>query len=393
MWTRPAGFAVFVVALTLGARSEPRPGVHGEGLLVLLALIGGAVGSIGLVANALDRKLPFLLRIVFFGVLVGSSVTLVWIVPDGPGFVGGFIAAGVAASTLPGRAGTAVAVGTLVALGVAGIAGAHRPLTSILVSELGAVAFYRLGLYARQLRARTKQAESLLVELERSREAQLGAATMAERQRLAREMHDVLAHSLSGLLLHLEGARLLATREAVDPRLTDTIERARHLAEAGLGEARQAIGMLRDEDLPGPERLRALAGEFARDSGIRCDLAVSGTPHDLGPQTRLTLYRVAQEALTNVRKHARPDHVEVRLSYEPGGTRLSVEDFTTDAVPTDPGGAASSDGTVPTDGQLDDHGYGVSGMRERAELLGGTLTAAPTSNGFRVVLWVPGGHG
>lgn len=380
---------MLVVALTLGARSEPRPGLHGAGLVVLLALLGGVVGSVGLVANALDRKLPVLLRIVLFAVLVASSVTLVWIVPDGPGFVGGFIAVGVAASTFPGRAGTAVVFGTLVALGVAGIAGAHRPLTSILVSELGAVAFYRLGIYARQLRARTEQAESLLVELERSREAQLGAATLAERQRLAREMHDVLAHSLSGLLLHLEGARLLATREAVDPRLTDTIERARHLAEAGLGEARQAIGMLRDEDLPGPERLRALAGEFARDSGIPCDLAVSGTPYDLQPQTRLTLYRVAQEALTNVRRHARPDHVEVRLSYEPGGTRLRVEDFTTYAGPTDPGGAATGDGTDPDGGPLDDHGYGVSGMRERAELLGGTLTAAPTGNGFRVILWLP----
>nr|WP_273378932.1 histidine kinase [Actinopolymorpha pittospori] len=271
-------------------------------------------------------------------------------------------------------------------------------MTSILVSELGAVAFYRLGIYARQLRARTVQAETLLVELERSREAQLGAATLAERQRLAREMHDVLAHSLSGLLLHLEGARLLAVRESVDPRLTDTIERARHLAEAGLGEARQAIGMLRDEDLPGPERLRALAGEYSRDSGVRCDLEVSGTPHDLGPQTRLTLYRVAQEALTNVRKHARPDHVEVRLGYEPGGTRLSVEDFTTDAGPADHRGEQNPDNRQLDDERLDDHqlddrGYGVSGMRERAELLGGTVTAAPTGNGFRVVLWVPGGHG
>jgi signal transduction histidine kinase len=157
------------------------------------------------------------------------------------------------------------------------------------------------------------------------------------------------------------------------PRLVDTIERAHHLADAGLGEARQAIRVLRDEDLPGPDRLGALTGEFARDTGVRCDLAVSGDPGALGPQTRLTLYRVAQEALTNIRRHAYPDRVEVRLLYGSGGTRLTVEDFGRPVRPTGP----------------DDHGYGVSGMRERAELLGGTLAAAPTGTGFRVALWVP----
>jgi signal transduction histidine kinase len=187
-------------------------------------------------------------------------------------------------------------------------------------------------------------------------------------------MHAVLAHSLSGLVLHLEGARLLAAREAVSPRLADTIERAHHLAQAGLGEARQAIGMLRDEDLPGPDRLRALAGEFERDSGVRCRVAVSGSPAELGSETRLTLYRVAQEALTNVRRHARPSRVDLSLRYEPGGTRLTVEDFTDEPVPPP---------------AVDDHGYGMTGMRERAELLGGELAAAPTDTGFRVALWVP----
>jgi signal transduction histidine kinase len=258
-------------------------------------------------------------------------------------------------------------------LAVASIAGAHRPATSIIMSELGAIAFYRVGLYARRLGERTEQAEKLLIELDENREAQLRAATLAERQRLAREMHDVLAHSLSGLVLHLEGARLLAARDA-HPQLTDTIERAHHLAQAGLGEARQAIGMLRDEDLPGPERLRSLAEQFERDTGISCAVTVSGAAAELGSQTRLTLYRVAQEALTNVRKHARPCRVKLHLAYEPGGTRLTVTDFAENPPQPEPGG---------------DHGYGVSGMRERAELLGGTLTADRTATGFRVALWLP----
>ena len=145
------------------------------------------------------------------------------------------------------------------------------------------------------------------------------AAGLAERQRLAREMHDVLAHSLSGLSLQLEGARMLVAADPADPRLPDAIDRAHHLARTGLEEARRAIGMLRDDDLPGPDRLAALAEQFARDQAVPCDFAVSGEPHPLGSQARLALYRVAQEALTNVTKHASPTRVSLRLAYETDG--------------------------------------------------------------------------
>jgi signal transduction histidine kinase len=75
-------------------------------------------------------------------------------------------------------------------------------------------------------------------------------------------MHDVLAHSLSGLLLQLEGARMLAAGNPADPRIPDAIDRAHHLGRTGLAEARRAIGMLRDDDLPGPDRLEELAAQF-----------------------------------------------------------------------------------------------------------------------------------
>jgi signal transduction histidine kinase len=187
-------------------------------------------------------------------------------------------------------------------------------------------------------------------------------------------MHDVLAHSLSGLVLNLEGARLLAGQGSADPQVGDAIDRAHRLARTGLEEARRAIGMLRDDALPGPERLADLAAEFEGDSGVACHVAVTGDERDLGTDGRLTLYRVAQEALTNIRKHARADRAEIRLAYEPTGTRLTIEDFDGCGEPPAP-----SDGT----------GYGLTGMRERAELLGGTLTAEPTENGFQVQLWVP----
>jgi len=132
--------------------------------------------------------------------------------------------------------------------------------------------------------------------------------------------------------------------------------------------------MLHDDALPGPERLADLAAEFAGDTGVPCKVAVTGDGRDLGTESRLTFYRVAQEALTNIRKHARAGRVEIRLAYEPAGTRLTIEDF-----------GECGDPQAPSDGA----GYGLTGMRERAELLGGTLTAEPTEGGFQVQLWVP----
>ena len=172
-------------------------------------------------------------------------------------------------------------------------------------------------LFGRRIRIQEAQTEQLLIELEESRGAELRAAALAERQRLARDMHDVLAHSLSGLLLQLEGARLLALASPADERLAGTIDRAHELARNGLDEARRAIGMLRDDDLPGPDRLASLTAAFQADTGVPAWFSSSGTPRELASAVRLALYRVTQEALTNVRKHARPDRVEVRFEYLP----------------------------------------------------------------------------
>jgi signal transduction histidine kinase len=165
--------------------------------------------------------------------------------------------------------------------------------------------------------------------------------------------------SLSGLLLQLEGARLLAVSNPGDERLAGTIDRAHELARSGLDEARRAIGMLRDDELPGPDRLAALTGSFQADTGVPARFTSSGSPRELASAVRLALYRVTQEALTNVRKHARPTRVEVTLT---------IEDFS--PVPAPP--SATHQGG----------GYGLTGMRERAELLGGTLDAGPTDTGF-----------
>ena len=139
-------------------------------------------------------------------------------------------------------------------------------------------------------------------------------------------MHDVLAHTLSALALQLESARLVARDRDADPEVIGALERAHHLAAGGLDEARRAIGALRGDALLGPDGLSALADAFRADAGVPCELMVSGEPLALCSEARLAIYRTAQEALTNVRRHAAPDRVTIDLRYEDDGARLIVED-------------------------------------------------------------------
>ena len=324
-----------------------------------------------------DARRPAAWLLPVLVLLMASSAILVWLQPDGAGGVGLLIAVGIAARIVPGRTSVALLTVCLAFLLVAETASPHvhhQGTWPLLLNALPLAAIYIIVLFGQRIRVQEAQTERLLIELEESRGAELRAAALAERQRLARDMHDVLAHSLSGLLLQLEGARLLALASPDDERLAGTIDRAHELAKNGLDEARRAIGMLRDDDLPGPDRLAALTAAFQADTGVPARFSSSGTPRELASAVRLALYRVTQEALTNVRKHARPEHVEVRLDYLTDDVRLTVEDHGVPAV-VPPG---DSEG-----------GYGLTGMRERAELLGGTLEAAPTSTGFRVLLKVP----
>jgi signal transduction histidine kinase len=253
----------------------------------------------------------------------------------------------------------------------------HRSAGLAAGTELGIVAFYLLARFGRSAAEAHEQTRRLLLELQTSRNAEAEAAMLRERGRLARDMHDVLAHSLSGLMLQLEGARMLAAQSDTNGQLPPALDRAHHLARAGLEEARRAIAALRDEDLPGPDRLHQLTVDFEQDTNVPTSLQITGAARELDSETSLTIYRVAQEALTNVRKHAMPDRVEVSLSYAANGTRLTVNDHA----------GIASVAHLPT--QREEGGYGLTGMRERAELLGGSLRADHTPDGFHVELWIP----
>ena len=322
--------------------------------------------------------------------LVAVSVALEWL-HSGAGTIGLYAAVSISTRIYPRRIAAAVfgvCLGYFLVITVLAEAVWTNPRTGQpgLADVVAVTTIYLLSLFINRFRAQERLEERLLGELEESRAAELHAAALAERQRLAREMHDVLAHSLSGLVLQLEGARMLAATAPDDRRLPELIDGAHQLAKNGLAEARQAIGMLRDQDLPGPDRLAGLANAFTADTGVPCQFSKGGDSRELDPAVRLALYRVAQEALTNVRKHARPDLVTVRLEYLADAVTLTISD-----AALEPAGDARADTAPPptTPAAKASGGYGLAGMRERAELLGGTVTAAPTRSGFRIRLEVP----
>jgi signal transduction histidine kinase len=406
-WLRPLWLLLVALLLAGGFRNDPHPALSGTGLAVALALAAVSAGLAGLIGTGvltfplvmgpcagLGTGTRGLVAKVSLGLLLVGSGALVWLQPDGNGLLGLVTAVITLTRLRPAWWGAAGVAVLIVFVGVTELLQPAQTGVEFLVSVLLLGAVYLAARATRRFREGDSQIEVLLIELERSRNAEVRAAALAERQRLAREMHDVLAHSLSALMVQLQGARLLATADPTDARLPGTIDRAHHLARSGLQEARRAIGLLRDDrppSLDGPNGLAGLAAGFERDSGVRCRFSVDGDLPGLGAEAQLALYRVTQEALTNIRKHAHPSLVEVRLDGRPDGARLVIEDFATmPEVPGPPNGlpgpAITAQGASPPSAP---DGYGLTGMRERAELLGGSLTAAPTANGFAVHLWLP----
>jgi signal transduction histidine kinase len=360
-----------VVAVTVFS-SGRNPGLPGRDVAAVLAVGGFALGTLGALTARYRRAA---VRIIFAVMLLISSAALMRLQPDGPGLAGLLAGLVLLPPRVPERFPVAATIAAIACLAAVVVAVSHDSPAAALLSAIAIVGFPGMTLLARRLGQANHQAERLLIELAGTRAAQAQAARLAERQRLAREMHDVLAHSLSGLMLQLEGARMLAADDPGDPRLPGIIERAHHLGRSGLEEARRAIGMLRDDELSEPERLAGLAAQFQAASAVPCQFTLSGQARDLPPEARLAVYRVTQEALTNITKHACPERVELHLGYEPCHVRLTVEDFAMNGEPPQAFGDSS--------------GYGLTGMRERAELLGGELTTAMTHGGFLVELRVP----
>jgi signal transduction histidine kinase len=366
-----------------------RRGVRATGLVVAAATVVASVGDIGssagvallMVVTALwlvelfatpadvRAEAALLLVIGFAGAALEAAAA------ESAGFLFAYFAAAAMGLRLPPRV-AAVAVGLVaVAMAVAVVArhGDHTA-TSVTIDVLGVAFAGSVAAATRSARAASLRSAELVVELENSRAAQAEAAALAERARLAREIHDVLAHSLSGQIMSLEAASVLAERTGADARVRDQIDRSRQLAKNGLSETRQAISALRGESLPGPALLPDLVRDASRAHGISAQLAAHGEQRPLTPEAGLTLYRTAQEALTNTAKHAGAGATAwITLTWYEDRVELEAVDARSEAEP------------VP----MHVSGYGLTGLRERAELAGGSLTTGPEGSGFAVRLTLP----
>lgn len=254
----------------------------------------------------------------------------------------------------------------------------------MLLTGLTVVSAFTVGLVRRARRetiqALVDRAERL--EVERDQAARI--STAAERTRIAREMHDIVAHSLSVVVAQADGGRYAAQQDpAAAIRALTTISET---GRAALTDMRRLLGVLRGPGEDGADAASpALApqpagGELAdlvaqvRATGLRVSLVQIGTPPPLPPGTGLTLYRICQESLTNILKHAGPDPTAtLMVTWRPQAVEIKVTD-------DGRGAAANTDGA----------GQGVLGMRERAVMLGGSLTAGPRpGGGYQVVAHIP----
>ena len=306
------------------------------------------------------------------------------------------IAGGVLSQAAPSGAGSAFAFVAIVAAAFRGdlsriwplpVAGGLALAVCGLIYDTGAVGVlaYCLGFAgsalggstARQGRLRADQAELLLAQTQRSQEEQLRAARLEESTRLAREIHDVLAHSLAGLTIQLEATTALIENGADRDAILARVRRAHELARDGLQETRRAVGALRGETRSVPEALRALVSAYRSIDGAPVALALDAEPAQLVGDAGLAVLRVVQESLTNIAKHAPGAIASVSVTATESELVVVVADELA-GVPV-PAGPVSATGG----------GYGLRGMRERAQALGGTLDAGPTENGWRVEVRIP----
>jgi signal transduction histidine kinase len=230
---------------------------------------------------------------------------------------------------------------------------------------------------------RAEQAELLLAQTQRSHEEQLRAARLEETTRAAREIHDVLAHALAGLTIQLEATSSLIEQGADRDAVLARVRRAHELAREGLRETRLAVGALRGDPVSAPRGIEALVAEYRTTTDAAAQLTIDGDRARLAGPTGQAVLRVVQEALTNVRKHA--PGADVSVTVHAGQESDDEVVVRVDDHPSGSVGGPSPAGSLATAGG----GYGLQGMRERAEALGGTVSAGAEGDGWRVELRLP----
>jgi signal transduction histidine kinase len=376
-----AGAGIAAAGLTAVAVWGP-PGLAGAAitgpwwLRALLPLLMGA-------PLVLRRRAPLLTWLaIWAGLALAESLLTVQARGDGPqglAFTVTLLAAayslGAHASLRRAVAGLAVVAPVMPGISYEdglGLFFSHSIPSDVALTSLQILAFWLAGVL---VRARRQAASLTARSAALQRQAEQAAA--AERARIARELHDIIAHHLSVVVLHAAGARAAG---GADPA---TLEEIEHSGRQALTETRRLFGVLRDPDeeagrapQPGISELSALAGRL-RAAGLEVSLSIDGDHAALPPAVNVSAYRIVQEALTNVLKHAGPARAEVTVGCADSAVTIEVSDD----------GPGSPAPPVPGGSQ------GLAGMRERVAVFGGDLRAGPRpGGGFTVRARLPAGE-
>jgi signal transduction histidine kinase len=388
---------VLVVMLATVPLADPHPGLTGPRAIAITVTL--AVTAVAWIVW-LRAGCRYRLMVTALAVMAAFGGTLAGLSPFSTAIAVGCVvtaSAGVRLSTEASLAVTAEAVAAFLIAGV--VVGA--PAETLAGYPAAFIGLWAFGLTRRAYLLRAEQAEEALEQARRAHAAENQASALAERARIAREIHDVLAHSLAAVSVNLQAAEGLLgelpaqSRGSEVMKAMECIERAVAFTRDGMTETRRAILALRegsDADGAGaaptagsavgstPTRLvaelRKLTDDYRADGDAIIDLELIGEPRPVGAEAALTAYRTAQEGLTNARKHAPGQPVTLGLAFAPAALEVRVVNALA---------AADESGPLAGSGA----GYGLTGLRERAALAGGTLTAGPEDGQWSVHLRIP----
>ena len=323
--------------------------------------------------------LPLVLRRVYT-VPAFLTVLVAWIVdrgleyPDTPAALGVAIAFYTIGAELERREATLIGGISSAAVVVwTGIGAAILDSVTLVALFTTTIATLTPLLLGREMHERRKRVEELRLKVEqadREREEQARRAVLEERSRIARELHDVVAHQVTVMTLQAEGAKRVAS--VADPRILEALETIRVTGHSALNDMRRTLGLLRQDDqapdtrpLPRLSDIDELIGQM-RKAGVDVDVEMSGERKPLSDGAELSAYRIVQESLTNAIRHGGPGvRAKVLIDFEPDHLAVSVTD----------------DGRGSTSAKPGNGGHGIIGMRERVAVLGGEFEAGPKAGG------------
>jgi len=314
-------------------------------------------------------------------VVMAASAGVACTTPNGGALIGfsaiAALAAGMDTARLPGWVVTATAV---LAVEVGAIIFNADPARALGYPLIVIVALIGGG-NRRAYLVQTQQSAVLLGQLEQLRDEQRHGAMLDERTRIAREIHDVLAHSLGALGIQIQVVRAVLTDHRDIDRALGLLEQAQRMATDGLVDTRRAIQALRGETIGLHESIGDLAQTHRDRHHASVDFQIEGQPMTLAPEATVALSRTAQEALVNTAKHAPHQPVQIRLAYDQDRVRLAISNTLATS------GAAH--GEVSEALRSVNGGYGLIGMRERLLLIDGTLTTGSDQRCWTVTAEVP----